>query len=116
VIEEHALKIALLEQRVEDMKRIPDRVLLLETGFDGFRGELSEIKKMQISGSKDRQHQYELLSRQISEHHQTISSRQDQTQETVNTILASWRATCFIAAGLGSVILIAVAIYQAWPS
>jgi len=129
-VDEHNVKIALLESRLNDLIELPDRVLMLESDFRNMKTDISEIKVMQYRGAQDRQAQFEKLSTQIGEHHakamskiQSVCVYQDERLEKaimpiaddVKSLYTMGKTIIFVISSLGAVIALSISLYAVIP-
>jgi len=129
-VDDHNVKIALLESKLNDLIELPDRVLMLESDFRNMKTDISEIKVMQYRGAQDRQAQFEKLSNQIGEHHakamskiQSVCVYQDERLEKtivpisddVKALYTMGRTIVFTGSILGAIITLSIALYAVLP-
>jgi len=129
-VDDHNVKIALLESKLNDLIELPDRVLMLESDFRNMKTDISEIKVMQYRGAQDRQAQFEKLSTQIADHHAKAMSkiqgvclyndeRLDKTitpiADDVKSLFTMGKTIIFVGSALGAIMAIAISFYAVLP-
>ena len=108
-------RIATIEAQMMMCLPAIQKIPALEADMSNFKEDITEIKVMQEKGSKERQKQYENLTKLIQDNQQATMERIEPLSSKVDRINSGFSTAALVFTAIGGTLTVIATVYMAWP-